>query len=301
MCNESDTLVLQEKTAALTIRLASAPKGWFREDPESMDSHSINRGSDAVPGHARRGGSYTHFDNSHRLLVALAGANRCVAMEAWLRKIFTKLSQLVDARVRQGVWVRTPSNTVSPEGKKRLRRLDPELRKMVIANVQSKKARTCAMAARGADLNISATSAREAMGLQMVKYLQETSDAFSGCRSIGLAFDGCKLGGEETTLTAAFSGEKQVAAWLPPQVVCCGEHMMRDGRRARPPFDKIFRQTRWCGLGVVWLEKHPFKTPACAPQNTPLKNPAQKGLLKGVFSSPCLKHCQKLKTLLNRS
>lgn len=163
-------------------------------------------------------------------------------MDAWLAKCFRKLSMLVDARVRRGTWVASPSNTVSPRGKKRLRRLDPELRQTAIDSVRAKKARTCAMAARGGGLDMSDTSAREATSLQMARYMQATLASFSGARSVALAFDGCKLGGEETMLTAVYSGEKQVAAWLPPQVALC-LITAYDGRLGHRPAPKQTNQT----------------------------------------------------------
>lgn len=156
----------------------------------------------------------------------------------------------------------------SPVGKVRKRRVDVDMKQEALGVVLCKRQRSTAAVARSGTLDIGRRSAGSHEGLRMVNYMRQVSESMGLSGSIALAFDGVKLGGEETIITAARDSSSGLSCWLPPQAtpMCMSLGLdipwagFRDRHCRCPPLAPGPTNKVWlrCGQSVV---KHTISPP----------------------------------------
>lgn len=146
---------------------------------------------------------------------------QCPVVRSWFARLLSAAAAAIDAAVIGDVssWVQaTPEHVAHPMGKKRRRRMDPELVQYCAkALVQSSRFRSAAKAAKGLDLAARQT-AQHMEETFMANYLATTHKHFHNRAFLVISTDAGRVGGESTLFTVCWSMQAKLAAWLVPQV-----------------------------------------------------------------------------------
>jgi hypothetical protein len=140
----------------------------------------------------------------------------------WLGRVLSTVVKLVESPVVECTsdFVQEhPEGVMHPRGAKRCRRLDPVvLEHIAIDMVASGRYRSAAKAAKATG-QLNGTTARYAEAHVMTNYVWSSARVFHDVAYLSVVNDDVRAGGEKNQFGAVWSSEKQLGAWLVPQVL----------------------------------------------------------------------------------
>lgn len=171
------------------------------------------------------------------LVDMLVKGDDCPICLSWAAHCITTLAASWDLRLGDDapppLIQPTPEAIPHPRGAKRCRRMDEDLIKFACETmVGSKRFRSAARVAKGLCMAKKQT-AGDMEDTYMATYLAGSYKALQGRSFIWLSMDQGRIGGEDNLLTAAWSHDAQIGAWLVPQACLSEWGAGLSGRRVR--------------------------------------------------------------------
>ena len=161
---------------------------------------------------------FSHRDVA-QLTAAWAAIPKCERIAAWLSHALEQVAELIDCRVvGQHAGSTRLEDYLLERGHKRARRLDPAFGDLLAEGVREKRFRSMASMLRGLDLDVGVSLGRACESQSMLPYYWSTSAIVGRAVQLSIAFDGSRLGGEDTCLFCFWSHADQLGGWLVPQV-----------------------------------------------------------------------------------
>lgn len=160
-----------------------------------------------------------YWPDLRELLVALATArDRCDRLNMWLQLLIAKVAVLLDDIALKASPTDAALNLERmSRGKKRMRHHGSALRRYVMEQVASKRFRSATACLRGLGSPCDGRTGRDAEETTMAEYWWASIQL--GRRTIrwNIATDASRLGGEDTSVYAAYLPKFDIGFWMPPQ------------------------------------------------------------------------------------